>query len=86
MKDGQPGECGETDGRSHVVGENGKSGPGGSEDAIVAESVYDGTHGVLADAEQEVAPGMIFAGKVTLLLEVVLGGAMEVGRTADKKR
>ena len=41
---------------------------------------------MFTDTKEYVAARSIIAGEVTLLLEVVLGGAVEIGRAADQER
>jgi len=41
---------------------------------------------MFTDTKEEVATGMVILGKVTHILDVILGGTMQIGRSTDKKR
>ena len=51
----QLGERGEADARAAVVGEDEERRAAGAEEAVVGDAVADRAHGVLADAEPDVA-------------------------------
>lgn len=86
VENGQADEGGDADGGAHVVREDGEGGAGGPKDAVIAETVDDGPHSVLANTEEEVAAGVVVPEKVSLLLHVVLGGTVKVGGAGYEKR
>ncbi len=92
-------EGGEPDGRAHVVGEDEEGGAERNDATVGGEAVDDGPHAVLADAEVDVAAGIVpvAAGEalfvrgergrvpeIAATLEHGVGGWVEVGRTADE--
>jgi hypothetical protein len=82
--DRQLGQRGEADASRAVVGEDQEGGAAGAEEAVVGDAVADGAHGVLADAEPDVAAERVGGGEIAAVLEVVLGGAEEVGAAGDE--
>ena len=84
--DGQFAERGEADARAAVVGEHEERGAAGAEEAVVGDAVADRAHGVLADAEPDVAAQRILLREIAAVLDVVLRGAEEVGAAGDDMR
>ncbi len=83
MKNGQTHERRQANGTAHVVSKYSESCSGRQKDTIITNSVYDRTHGMFANSEQEVATGIVVARKITLLLKVVLGRPVKIGRSTD---
>mmetsp|Transcript_3135 Transcript_3135/g.3682 ORF Transcript_3135/g.3682 Transcript_3135/m.3682 type:complete len:669 (-) Transcript_3135:198-2204(-) len=86
VRDGKVRESGDADGAHHVAREDKEGGARGAVKAVEANAVEDGAHGVLADAVVEVAASIVVLGEVTDALEVVLVGAVEVGRAREVER
>ena len=76
-------ERGQADGGPQVVREGQERGPRTLEHAVVGDAVEDRAHGVLADAEVQVAARGRGHVEVPEVLEVVLGRAVQVGRARD---
>ena len=79
-------QCGKADGWAAVIAEDEEGRTAGTEDAVVGDAVHDAAHGVFADAEVEVAAGVVGAVKVTAVLDVVQRGAVQVGAAAGDER
>ena len=79
-------QCGKADGWAAVIAEDEEGRTAGTEDAVVGDAVHDAAHGVFADAEVEVASGVVGAVKVTAVLDVVQRGAVQVGAAAGDER
>ena len=77
------GEGRHADRGAEVVGERQERRAGALEDAVVGDAVEDGAHDVLTDAEVEVASGRGRDVEVADVLDVVLGRAVEVGRSGE---
>mmetsp|Transcript_18439 Transcript_18439/g.41040 ORF Transcript_18439/g.41040 Transcript_18439/m.41040 type:complete len:735 (-) Transcript_18439:56-2260(-) len=77
---------GNTDGGTEVVNEDEEGGAGSLEDAVVSNTVEDGTHGVLTDSEVKVLPRVRLvesSAEVSSIVDVVAGGAVKIGRAGD---
>ena len=83
--DGQLAERGQAHGRAGVVGEHQEGGDGGLENAVVGDAVGHGGHGVLADAEADVAAGAVGGVEILVRGDVIQGRTIEVGRAADEQ-
>ena len=71
---------------AQVIGEDQEGRAAGAEEAVVGDAIADRAHGVLADAEPDVAAERVGFGEIAAVLEVVLGGAEEVGAAGDELR
>ena len=87
VDDGQLHEGAQAEGAAHIVDEDQKAGAVGP-DLYQAHAVHHGRHGVLANAEVEVARAVIFGRKISGAVERKpgLGGWSEVGGSANEPR
>ena len=74
----------EADGRAHVVGEEQERRAVRQEEAVVGEPVHDRAHPMLANAEMDVAAGVILGLHVAAVLHVGERGGVEIGGTAHQ--
>ena len=82
--DGQVHERGEAHRVLHVIGEDEEGRAIGAQAAVQLDAVGDRRHRVFADAEVDVAPGIVLRGEVGALFHVRLIGRRQVGRAADQ--
>mmetsp|Transcript_20881 Transcript_20881/g.35892 ORF Transcript_20881/g.35892 Transcript_20881/m.35892 type:complete len:584 (-) Transcript_20881:129-1880(-) len=75
-----------TESGAHVINEDQEGGSRGLEDSVVSNTVKHGSHGVLADTEVQVlsSVGLVESrSKVSSIVDVVTGGAVEISRSRD---
>mmetsp|Transcript_25037 Transcript_25037/g.54582 ORF Transcript_25037/g.54582 Transcript_25037/m.54582 type:complete len:349 (-) Transcript_25037:340-1386(-) len=80
------GKAGNTDSGAEVVSEDKEGGSRGLEEAVVGETIEDGSHGVLTDTEIKVLSGvgLVETGTpVSTIVDVVTARSVKVGRTGD---
>src|SRR6476619_1225670 len=82
----KPGKRGQTDRRTSVIAEDQKCRSTWPEDTVVAKAVEDAAHGMLAYAEEQVAPTSILCIEVPAVFYVVERRPMEVGAAGDDER
>mmetsp|Transcript_16726 Transcript_16726/g.39386 ORF Transcript_16726/g.39386 Transcript_16726/m.39386 type:complete len:450 (-) Transcript_16726:31-1380(-) len=86
MENGQRAQCSKAERAAHVVTEGGEGCAGGTENAMVAKAVDNGTHRVLTDSETDVAAGRVGLGEVVAVSDVVEGRPVQVSAATDHQR
>ena len=86
VDDGKLGKRGQTDRRTRVIAKDEECRSARPKNTVIGKPVENATHGVLAYAEEQVAPTAILRVKIPAVLYVVERRPMEVGAAGDDER